>query len=719
MSQTRRRGWWRLPLRAVAAAVLGVWAAGLVVAAVQLAAWNDELVHTLLQIRADTVFRMRMAEGHEAIPRAWYRSKTLALLAASDKLQDDTTWALFVPGSWRPFDDLRQRVAARIERAFSDIAVETVRHELYFRASQLTGVPQDSQTGELLAVGDCAPPPIASSVDGLPVAAPQQLPELVAVQNQLAAIEQLDQAVQAMLALQSPGSADAANLRLLVRYTLGVELPGQLSRSAAFFRIGLKPEDVSYATTGVPRLQQAARCSVAKAMNALDTRLFERNDLLATEDYLAQRAARLFAPGARPVHFADTTEAYRQVIAALDQQEALLAHADYGWLHDSKASLGPAHDALLARISRIGLLGPQAVEQVRRQSGAAVQRFRRQFGLVFGAGSEPALVWRQDQDRLMLSPQRLALRDGLMALLQEPFMVPPRDRAFPAAAPAPLSWEASRLEQALAVADTRWRFVADILPKLPPAVRRSVAQFVDGHLAQLVQDATVEAISPAGAMGTAGVPEAAAYRAQREQLAKVQALLIDLGARRRADQLRALLSRDLLDRLALAEEAMWRSPLYSDRTQHFGWWQGEGSPILQAFGVADKLTLRYWLSQQLSRLGEFGREAETYLAYADPSIAASPTVLRWQGIVAELKRYHAGAADSSLLVLERYLLSLAPELSRSNCVEKLSAAAPSGARPDEFAQRHVHIHNALMSRCAELRSPARMPDAARAATPVG
>jgi type VI secretion system protein ImpL len=719
LSWPLRPGWWRVPLRPLAAVVLGAWAAGLLVAAVQLNAWDHELARTLLQIRADAVFRMRMAEAREPIPREWYRSKTLALLAASEKLQDDTVWALFVPGSWLFFDDLRQRVAARIERAFSDIAVETVRRELFFRASQLTGVPQDPQTAELLVGRDCALAQRAGP-DGTskPGGAPQELPEFVAVQNQLAAIEELDRAAQAMLALQGRGSDDAENLRLLVRYAFGVELPGRLSRSAAYFRTGLNPEDLSYAATGVPRLRAAARCSVVKAMDALDARLFERSDLFAAEAYLAQRAPRLFSAAARPAPFAETVAGYRDVVAALNEQEALLAHADYGWLRGSgDASLGPVHEQLLARISGIGLLGPEAVEQVRRQSAVSAQRFRKQFRATLGAGSDPAVVWLENQGRLVLSAQRLALRDALVALLKEPFMVPPEGRIIPAAAAAPLSWDMQRLAQALAVAESRRRFLADTLPRFPVPARRGIAQFVDAQLGQLVQDAAVQAMRPAGAVAPSFDP--AQYRAQREQLARLEKILADLGARSVADKLRALVSHDLVDRLALAELSMWRSSLYGDRTQHFGWWQGEGSPILQAFGATDNLTLRFSLARELGRLDHFGREAGAYLAYADASLASNPTVLRWQGIVAELKRYRAGAADSSLLALERYMLSLGADLTRANCIERLAVAGPFGTHTDEFAQRHLYIHNALVSRCRELRFGPRTSEPSRIPTPFG
>jgi type VI secretion system protein ImpL len=501
VSEPDRRGSWRTTLRVIASVLLGAWAAGLVVAAVQLDTWNDELARTLLQIRADAVFRTRMVEAGEPIPREWYRSKALALLAASEKLQDDTTWALFVPGAWRRFDDLRPRVAARIEKAFSETAVETVRRELYFRASQLTGVPQDTRTAELVASRGCAPPAFSAAAEGSGQAAgsARQPRELAAIEDRLSAIEELDRAVQAMVALQSSG--DPGNLRLVVRYTLGVELPGQLSRGAAFFRNVVEPEHATFAAIGVPRLQHAVRCSVAALMKALDKRLFERDDLLATETYLAQRAARLFAPGVRPGSYAQTVQTYREMVAALGEQEAMLASGDYGWLRQANSSLGPTHDRLLGRMAHIGLLGPEAVEQVRRQSASTLQRSRRQFGLVFGAAGDAALVWQPGRGRLVLSPQRLALRDALAALLREPYMAPAADHAFPVAAAAPLAWDTQRLEQALAIADAHRRFTTETLPMFPPVLRRGIAQFVEGHLAQLVQDATVEAMSPARPQG--------------------------------------------------------------------------------------------------------------------------------------------------------------------------------------------------------------------------
>ena len=137
---------WGRALRWIAALALGGWMAALAVAAVKLDAWNDDLVRTLMQIRADATLRERMRQQGEPIPREWYRSKALALLAATERLQEDTLWTLAIPGSWRPFDNLKERVGLRLERAFSEIAVETMRREIHFRAGELTGVGR--QAGE-------------------------------------------------------------------------------------------------------------------------------------------------------------------------------------------------------------------------------------------------------------------------------------------------------------------------------------------------------------------------------------------------------------------------------------------------------------------------------------------------------------------------------------------------------------------------------------------
>ena len=123
-------GWRRLrdrsPWLTLAYLLLGAWAMGILVAAWQLDDWRQDLSRTLLQLNADARFRAR-AHSREAVDPEWYRRKALALLGSTERLQHDAAWTRFLPGSWRPFDNLEEQVQSRLEHEFNDIVVETVR----------------------------------------------------------------------------------------------------------------------------------------------------------------------------------------------------------------------------------------------------------------------------------------------------------------------------------------------------------------------------------------------------------------------------------------------------------------------------------------------------------------------------------------------------------------------------------------------------------------
>lgn len=694
-------------LRAGLAALLVAWAGSLVIAAARLGAWSDEMVHTLLQMRADATFRLRMAEHKRPISREWYRSKALALIAAGDRIEDDHGWSLAIPGSWHRIDNLRARVQARMEREFSEIAVETLRRELNFRASRLTGVAQDSASGELLPGRGCSPP-------FAPLREGTGLPELAIVQAQLATLEELNRAVEDLAALQQEPS-DPARLHRLVAYALGTQLPGPLLRSAALVRDSMGAPDPAQVAVRKARLQQAALCSLQQGMAALDERMFERNDLLAAQAQLAHRTSEWFGPRAPLRPYAETMAGWREVITLTGQQEQLLSEGGLGGMMRASAGLGPVHDALLERVAQVSLLGPEAAQLLRRQSADALLRLHRQLVGSLAGGNDPGLIWLQREGRLVISPQRLALRNELVALLREPYMAPPPGRQV--AAPAtPLSWDSQRLEAALAWAQVRNRFLTERLPRFPAAAQPAVARFVDHQLALRIEQAALQAMSPASVNADVAW-DAVGWRSQRQQLAKVQALLVQLGARGSADKLRSMAASDAVARLALADQALARTPLYAARTRDFSWWQGQGSPIPQAFGVSDVAGLRRVLAQQFSRLEVLGRQTA---ALADAALPGTEPQARWHGIAAELTRYRAGASDSSARLLEAYLLWLAADLRTSNCSEKLASSGALMARgSDEFAQRQRSLHEALVRRCVDLRSGALKPRDAPLAHSLG
>lgn len=686
--------------------VLGCWSLGLVVATVQLDRRNPDLTRALMQIEADANIRARASERGEVVPTDWYRSKTLALLAEIEKLGNGRAWTFFMPGSWEIFDNLDERVAERIEREFGEIAINTLRRELYARAAELTGVAQDASTAELIIGGECMVPTGFAALKTAPRKASlavEDLAEFNALLQYLSAVERLDQAIVSMARLQKPSATEASDLRLLVKYTLGAELPGNMSQSLRFFRGSegaAAPASISTA-----HIRQAVQCSLGKGAAALDQRLFVGNDLLVSERLLVGQYAKLFAGDPRTGNFAQTVGGYRDILAAIKEQEGLVASGKGAWMRQPSLNLGPAYDAALARISQSPrLLGPETAEQVRLRAVAEFQKFSVEFYARYGSDGTSGVLWQDKEGKFGLSPERLALRDALTGLLAQPFMTEPRDREMPEMqAQNTLLWDIGKLDQALSLADAHKRFNAEALVKFPPSTRASMSGFVNQQFARLVSDYAIEALSLSGRSDPNALADAASFDAARGRLVKVQALLVELGAKNKADNLRSLISQDALVRLKQVDDSLNRSDLLALRTRDFSDWLGDRGPLLAAFGVADSPGMMQYLAVQFGRAESLGRQSEIYLASLDAAAAESQLARRWQAINRELERYRLKTPGGSLVLYEQFLVTIGSDIDRSNCAEKLTGKAP-GARPgDYFAEKHLLVYTGLLRRCNELR----------------
>lgn len=687
--------------------LLAAWAVAIAVAAFQLDAWRQDLTRTLVQLNADAQFRAR-APQREAVDPEWYRRKALALLSATERLQEDAGWTSFLPGSWRSFDKLEEQLQARLEREFNDIVVETVRRELHARASQLTGVALVRGSGDLQAGMECQSP-VPQAVERRLTAAAEDQPEFVAVKEYVLEVERLDRAVQSFLALQYSNGGNAEQLRQLVAYTLQKDLPGALAGSVRMFHandeVNIQPMLMQ------SRLQWATRCSLGKAMSALHTRLLNTNDLFALEQGLAERSNGLFEGPVRHATFDRTLERYRAVHALLEDQHTLLAKGRNDWMGQAKLKLGPAYEDVMQRIERTRLLGPDVVQQLHNQSGSAFAEFRRQFEDVFRNRGEPGVVWLESEQRFGLSAHRAAMRAGLGALLKTSFMTDEAPRPADKNRNARENTSLAKVTQeARALAEERTRAIAQIVPVFPPQAQPVVARVIDARVSELIYQRAFRTLK-------AGLPEdpqsplePAVFRQQRDQVLALQAVLKDCGGGWLGERLVATLDGEVLRRLAGIQDEWKRLPLNETRLTDFNWWLGEPLALAQAMG-ADSAAPQNALARTATRLDLLAQQAKALMALGTPALAADPAAQRWVHVQSELERYKARAQDSSLLRLERWVAAMGPDLRRENCAERLAANLPPATTGDEIARRHVQLHDALAMRCNELRQQAAAPAA--------
>jgi type VI secretion system protein ImpL len=696
-------------LRWTSGLLLGGWAVGLLLVTLQLERRNPELVRALAQIEADANYRARAAERNETIPSAWYRGKTLALLAEIEKLGSDKAWTFFMPGAWQVFESLDARVAARIEREFSEIAISTLRRELYNRAAEITGVAQDDSTSELILGGECAAPAGFAAIGSAAhksTLAVEDMPEFAAMQQYLTSLERLDQAMMAVARLQKPSQSANEDLRLLVQYTLGADLPLNISQSLRFFHGDAQDGRSSPAAINVLHIQQAVRCSLQQGAAALHQHLFANNDLLVSERLIAEHGAALATHEGYAGGYTQSVADIKELVAAIKEQEALLNAGRGGWMRQPTLELGRAFDAMHARIAQsTRLLGPQVAGQLQQSAASEFAKMGAEYQSRFAVEGQAGVVWRDKDTRFVLSTERAALRDALTHLLAQPFMVAPAERAVPAVpGQSLLVWDGAKLDQALKLSDSYKAYMAESIAKFPASSRAAVALLVQSQFARLTSDLLVDALAFNPRSEAAGLADASQFEAAGGRLRKLQEFLRELGAGAQADRIANLVSEDALRRLHGVDDKLAQLELYAIRGRDFKAWTGEHGPLLQAFGVSDTAGLQQYLAVQLARTEALGRQAEVYLAALSPSASGGAVARRWQAINRELERYRLKNPNGSLMLLEQFALSAGVDSERSNCQEKMAGKMPYGKSTDYFAERHASLYAALQKRCAELRS---------------
>ncbi|MCY0386968.1 type VI secretion system protein [Robbsia sp. Bb-Pol-6] len=698
-TQQLRRPLMRRALRWGGILVLGGWGAGLVLASWQLRQRSVEWAAALDQLHRSEVFRDATLRSGAQLSPDWYRQTSLAILAINERFQPVTAAMIVMPGSWTLFDDLERRVGARFEQAFGEIAVDTIHRELAARISQLTGASLDPGTGNLGVGGECHAPAVSNPGAARPASlAVDDQPETIALQSYVLAVDQLEGALLALQRLRQAATSGSADLRLVIGYTLGVAPQGSVSRSLPYFYENGPQVDALFANDA-PLIRTAVRCALDRGNARLEARLFTNNPSMAAEQTVDTLLASLPLTDA-PAGAA--TDRFRQLVNAIQTESDLLASGTAGWMGPNGTGLGTGYDRLVAHVARNGLLGQDAADHLRTDTAAAFQAFRATFARDVdtpGGG----LQWSEKQAQFSLSTDRMALKEALTNLLNQPFMAPPRDRVFPPMAIGTvLAWDAGQLDQVIALADRRKHYLADGLAHVSAGMQPVLATAVDRQFAATAEDQLV-----AAATVIAPLPDtdAAAFQAAQPRLQKIATLFEESAAASRADDLRATNSADALRHLRMVDDALTGSELYAVATSAPAPGANPDHALLAtAFGVSDAASLSAYLGQQSARAQALGQQAAIYLSALAPTDAATPLARRWAAINRDLERYKLKNPNSALLALEQFVMALGSADTPADCVGKLSGQAPSTADNDYFAQIHQRLYMQLEMRCASERT---------------
>lgn len=679
-----------------------VWLVGLGLSTVRLHRLSSDVVLYLERLDHDSRESLQ-ARTSNVIDPAQSRLRTMDALLNIERMDSARLSSPFMPGSWRMFDDLHDRLQRRLEKGFADNSFEPMRRSIYSKMSELTGVPLDL-SGALIAGASCTLP--ARWNQNIEVARNnalniEDLPEFSATLQYVSRVDELDRVLRAMMRLKAtdvPASGD--DLALVVRTLLGAELNGDTTRTAKLFRQVAQ----GVASMTIEPLQDAASCSLRLALSATYERLFANNGLLKSEQAIGYSAAALLDARPGSSDAAASIETWQGLQAILRNQESFLATGKGAWMHSRTLQLGSAHEGLLQKIQSVSLLAKMPASAAKQQAEAGFARFLASWDTSMSVDSysqslDSGLEWSATTMSWTFSPDRKALLEALSALLSQPYMRVNHYSKFPdVPAGATVSWDRGRLDHALALSDARKRFQVESLGKFPALLQTPVAALVDAALAETARDLMAQAI-----VVSSNEIQAPATQADRTRTLRLKAWLQELDAEAVADNLSSVLATDALSRLKFLDDTFNRAQVFVPRDREFRAWNGEKVPLLDAFGAGDASNLAAYVSQQQSFIDTVGRDAEGLLQQLGREQAGNALVARWQAVVSDLNRYRLKSPTSSLMSLEQFVLSGAADLEMANCMDKLSSRIAQHRATDVFAERLQALQVGLYDRCRTIK----------------
>ena len=694
--------------RLTAWVLIGGWGLGLLVGSVILHKQSDAMHLVLMKFKQDTAQQALSQRNGEKMSTEAQNNRVLALLTLMEQMDNQRLWSIFMPGSWPVVDRLPSDVRDYLEKAFGDIAASSLQRALQHKVSQLTGVPQDESTGELIQGSTCTT--LSSAIDenakGNNQMGFQELPEFSALLSYVSAVEQIDMAYGAMQRLQTPGIPPNPNdLQLLVKLVTGTELMSVSQRTSELFR---SKAASAYRVRQAP-LQEALRCGFGQRTLRLQEMAFDNNIFLSSQRDLTASINSLTEAVEDTSDASAQLESLTSLLSEIKAHEALLVtgSGSGAWMKRPSFQPGAAWDSLLARITATQMLGVTVAQQTKEKFESAYKGFSIELSEQLADNPISEVVWDEKELRFVPGIGLSNLRSGLSALMSEPYMatvnnLPAPELSSNPAASQGVNWELARLDEALATQELRKKFKSDLLQRFPVNSQRTIDQIVKSRLTNQIMHHINAALIP-GSRLSGTVNDLTAMEAERTRLTRLQQLLSELGARRENDALRALITRDALRRLQTLDDALMRSELYTSKGRSFNFWQGEKSPVLGAFGLPDAAALQPYLAQQVARIEQLSKEADAILSQLSSSAANSLQAQRWHNIARDLERFKLKNPNSSLMALENFLAAMAGDVDAQNCNERLAGKVPGGRPGDFFAERHMQLGASLSQRCSELR----------------
>lgn len=684
---------------------VAVWLLALGLASLKINYVAGELVVVIEQFNQETRDALRRSRD-ETFDIEKSKERALRALRLLDSLNAGALWALPMPGSWSYVDDLNSKVQNRIADGFAKTAFDPIRISLNSAVADMTGASIDSTNGSLLTGTSCGLPKSwsdrATSSGQRDLEVDEQA-EFVLLEQYVRRAEELQRAVMALARLtDKTHAAQGEDLRLLVKVLMGVELNGNTGQIAEIFRKSAP----SGGMVDLTAMRQASACAFGLMFDGLIQATLSKNHLLYVESRYSELIAQVSTETTSSFDGTLGIQAWDELSLQLRDQASFLQAGKGVWIQRRSPEFGANFDKLMQVAKANSLLGPDVTDAALKRLNLSFAKFLTDWDSI---GNENAtslvgkLDWNDKDNRWVFNAERQALSDALIKMLALPYVKNNSPKKLTDANVAAVSWDRQRLDQALAYGDIKRALENDLLLKFPAQLKAQATRFLYGALTSKVLESTSQAMLTT----SRPVQQVSLTESDQPRLARLVSLLNELGASDAAATLKNIISRDIMTRLRLLDDAFVQANLFLPRDPEFKAWSGAGSPLIYVYEASDAAGLAAYVAQQVAYIENATKEAEPLLQILSSLQPNHPLVQKWMGLSADVARSKLKSPTSSLGGLIQFLQSNGSELEFSNCIERLSKVSTARRNYDMFADRLQALQSNLLNRCAALKDQER------------
>lgn len=701
---------------------IGLWGLGLLFVSVKLSKVIPILTQGIDGLNKDSRQKSDALASGETLDFSWYRKTAIALMVGLEELRSsrlsegESPFIVFIPGSWPVFDDLFSRVDERIKTDFAELGVNTFRRSLEFKTAQITGTDYDELSGKLInANSSCSIPKIKKTaldkknIETLNV---QTTSEFQAIQKLVAEANVISEAVSAMQRLKTPARSGAEDLKVLTRYALDIELTGQLDGILDLF---YRSSNFTTQMVDSDQISSAIKCSLINGVIELNKKIFVENSLIDAEKRIIKAQNDLLGLPLQQRSSNEILDILKNLQAAIEQQEILLKRGGGLWMIKEKFSAGQEYENLISEIENNKLLGKQLAKKITERMDKDFAAMKVQYDLsLIRSGTEVGVVPIVDKSGVKLlnqSPSRIALRDAVEKLLDEPFMVPTSKLNLNLKntknTSNVISWDTKILNEALKLKEYRSQVISKDISLFPDVYKVVIKNVIDQQISLRLIDLLEQAhYHPDPTIMNLGqyFDDVDSYQSNLSKLQTLLSLMKEMNRLEDSMILESLVSKDAIARLNFVRKKFNNNEFLASSDNSFSSWQGGSGLMRIGFGIADKIELYEVLKTQLIRIETLSNLAKIYLSVVPKKYLSLKEIEHWELIEKELELYKLKDGSGTLIRLEKFLESLIVDFSLNKCEKLLNQYPQKINTTNFFSMRFARIHSSIEKRCSTINN---------------